>query len=265
VNGKLPGGSSGGRSAGPAAAGTGIPDSVVRAGSSPLKAAEAYAIDWGVVIRVRVRLFAALRERAGAGERALELPEGTTAGDAWAALGLGTEPPGLALAVNRAYAERGTLLADGDELAFIPPVSGGAPRVHVELVQDEIDLAALVARVADPGAGAVTTFSGTVRDRSRGEDVRHLDYEVYPEMAEAELERIARDVAERHALHAIAVVHRSGRCEIGDTTVAIACSSAHRPAALAACAETIDTLKERVPIWKKEHYADGAVWVGQGS
>jgi MoaE-MoaD fusion protein len=250
VNGNAPGGSSGARSAGPAAAGTGIPDSVVRAASS-LKEAEAYAIDWGVVIRVRVRLFAALRERAGAGARARELP--------------GAEPPGLALAVTRAYAERGTPLADGDELAFIPPVSGGAPRVHVELVEHEIDLAALVARVADPGAGAVTTFSGTVRDRSRGADVRHLDYEVYPEMAEAELERIASDVARRHELLAIAVVHRSGRCEIGDTTVAIACSSAHRPAALAACAETIDTLKERVPIWKKEHYADGAVWVGQGS
>jgi molybdopterin synthase catalytic subunit len=237
---------------------------VLRAGSSR-KAGEAYAIDWGVVIRVRVRLFAALRERAGAGERALELPEGTTAGDAWAALGLGAEPPGLALAVNRAYADRGTRLADGDELAFIPPVSGGAARVHVELVEHEIDLAALVARVADPGAGAVTTFSGTVRDRSRAQDVRHLDYEVYPEMAQAELERIAGEVAARHDLLAIAVAHRSGRCEIGDTTVAIACSAPHRPAALAACAETIDTLKQRVPIWKKEHYADGAVWVGQGS
>ena len=216
-------------------------------------------------MHVRVRLFAALRERAGGGERSVELPDGATAGDVWAALALGDEPPGVALAVNRTYVDRETALAEGDEVALIPPVSGGAARVHVELVDATIDLAELVAQVEDPGAGAVATFSGTVRERSRAKDVVRLEYEIYEEMALSELHRIATDVASRHELIAIAIAHRGGACEIGETTVAVACSSAHRAQALAACSESIDTLKQRVPIWKKERYADGATWIGQGS
>ncbi len=217
------------------------------------------------MIRIRVRLFAMLRERAGRSEIALELPPGSTAGDVWAALALGPEPPGVGVAVNRAHADRSALLADGDEVAFIPPVSGGAAEPYVALTDDEIDLAALVARVAHPGAGAIATFSGTVRDHSRERDVDRLEYEIFAEMAIAELDRIARAIAERHGLIAIGVVHRGGRCEIGATTVAIACSAPHRAQALAACRDTIDTLKQTVPIWKKEIYRDGAAWIGQGS
>jgi MoaE-MoaD fusion protein len=217
------------------------------------------------MISIRVRLFAMLRELAGTAEMHLDLPDGTTAGEVWPALALGPEPTGLGVAVNRAHADRATTLADGDEVAFIPPVSGGAIEPYVALTDDEIDLTALVARVAHPGAGAIATFSGTVRDHSRERDVDRLEYEIYPEMAIAELDRIARAIAERHGLLGIGVVHRAGRCEIGDTTVAIAASAPHRAEALAACQETIDTLKQTVPIWKKEIYRDGAAWIGQGS
>jgi molybdopterin synthase catalytic subunit len=217
------------------------------------------------VIRVRVRLFAMLRERAGRSSVEVELADGATAGDVWASLGIGEEPPALGVAVNRTYADRSTVLGDGDEVAFIPPVSGGAIEPYVELTDDPIDLAAIVARVANPGAGAIATFSGTVRDHSRERDVERLEYEIYPEMAVLELGRIAREVAGRYELLAIGVVHRAGRCEIGETTVAIACSAPHRAQALEACRETIDSLKQAVPIWKREIYRDGAAWIGQGS
>ena len=217
------------------------------------------------MIAIQVRLFAMLRERAGRAEVAIELPDGTTAGEVWSALAIGDEPAGLAVAINRAYADRTAVLHDGDEVAFIPPVSGGGDRPYVALTDAPIDLGDLVARVADHGAGAIATFSGTVRDHSRERDVERLEYEIFPEMAIAELTRIAAGVAERHGLIAIGVVHRGGPCAIGETTVAIACSAAHRDAALEACRETIDTLKQRVPIWKKEFYRDGATWIGQGS
>lgn len=217
------------------------------------------------MIRVRVRLFAMLRERAGRSSVDVELADGAIAGDVWASLGIGEEPPALGVAVNRAYADRSTRLADGDEVAFIPPVSGGAIEPYVALTDDPIDLGAVVSRVAHAGAGAIATFSGTVRDHSRERDVERLEYEIYAEMAISELTRIAREAAERHELLAIAVVHRGGPCEIGDTTVAIACSAPHRAQALEACRETIDALKQAVPIWKREVYRDGAAWIGQGS
>lgn len=206
-----------------------------------------------------------LRERAGHSSVDVELADGATAADVWASLGIGEEPPALGLAVNRAYADRSTTLADGDEVAFIPPVSGGAIEPYVELTDDPIDLGAVVSRVAHAGAGAIATFSGTVRDHSREREVERLEYEIYAEMATSELGRIAREVAERHELLAIAVVHRGGTCEIGDTTVAIACSAPHRAQALEACRDTIDALKQAVPIWKREVYRDGAAWIGQGS
>jgi molybdopterin synthase catalytic subunit len=206
-----------------------------------------------------------LRERAGRSSVDVELADGATAGDVWASLGIGEEPPALGVAVNRAYADRSTALADGDEVAFIPPVSGGAIEPSVELTDEPIDLTAVVSRVAHTGAGAIATFSGTVRDQSRDRDVEHLEYEIYAEMALSELGRIARDVAERHELLGIAIVHRAGTCEIGETTVAIACSAPHRAQALEACRETIDALKKSVPIWKREVYRDGAAWIGQGS
>lgn len=221
------------------------------------------------MITVRVRLFAGLRERAGVRERALALGDDATAADVWPALELGLEPPGLAVAVNRVYADRTVALRDGDEVALIPPVSGGAgetsARVHVELTAEPIDLGGVVALVADPAAGAIATFLGTVRSSSREREVEHLDYEAYPEMAVQELRSIAGAAAARHGLLAIAVHHRTGLCAIGETTVAIACSSPHRAEAFAACRETIEALKQRVPIWKREQYVDGAAWIGQGS
>lgn len=217
-------------------------------------------------MHVTVRLFAALRERAGTGRRELELPQGATAGDVFAALAIGSEPPGLAYAVNQEYAERSAVLAEGDEIALIPPVSGGGePDPLVLLGPEPIDLARLISHVSGPDAGAIATFTGTVRETSRQRDVLDLEYEAYAGMAEREIERIARDVVARHGCLRAAIWHRTGVVAVGEASVAIAISSAHRAAAFAACKQAIDTLKVTVPIWKKERYADGEVWIGQGS
>jgi molybdopterin synthase catalytic subunit len=216
-------------------------------------------------VRVTVRLFAALRERAGASRRELELPPGATAGDVFAALGIGAEPQGLAYAVNREYADRTAALADGDEVALIPPVSGGEAEPLVLLGPEPIDLARLIAHVSGPDAGAVATFTGTVRERAREREVLDLEYEAYPGMAEQEIARIARAVLAEHGCLRAAIWHRTGVVAVGEASVAIAISSAHRAPAFAACKQAIDTLKLTVPIWKKERYADGEVWIGQGS
>ena len=215
-------------------------------------------------MRVVVRLFAGLRERAGTGEQQVELAEGATAADVWASLpdGLGERPDGLVLAVNRRYAAEDTPLADGDEVALIPPVSGGSP---VRLTPEPIDLAAVAAEVADEQAGAIATFSGTTRVESRGRSVRHLDYEAYPGMAEEVMTDLVEALKAKYALCEVAIVHRTGRVGIGQTSVAIAVSAPHRGEALAACAEAIDTLKQTVPLWKKEAYEGGEEWIGRGS
>ena len=207
---------------------------------------------------VRVRLFAGLRERAGWSERAVEA---ATVADVWSALELGDEPAGLLYAVNKAYAERNQPLADGDEVALIPPVSGGA-----FLLSDEpLSLDRAVDEVRDERAGAIATFSGTTRIQSRGRTVEHLDYEAYEGMAEATMAEIADALHARYELCAIAIHHRVGRVGIGDTSVVIAVSAPHREDALAACKDAIDTLKERVPLWKKEVYDGGEEWIGRGS
>jgi len=212
-------------------------------------------------VRVVVKLFAGLRELAGAGERELELPDGSRVGDAWAALGLGEAPGGLLYAVNKAYAPAERELADGDEVAFVPPVSGGDFR----LVEGPLDAEAVAAEVADDRAGAIATFVGTVRRQSRGREVLHLEYEAYAGMAEAVMAEIAAELDGRHELCAVAIAHRVGRVEIGEASVVVAVSAPHRAAALAACAEGIDALKERVPLWKKEVYEGGEEWLGRGS
>jgi len=212
-------------------------------------------------MKVAVRLFAALRERAGAREAALELDEGASVDDVWPALGLGEEPAGLVYAVNRAYVDRGTPLADGDEVALIPPVSGGA----FVLSNEPLSLERAAAEVASDGAGAIATFVGTTRARSRGRDVIRLEYEAYEGMAEAEMERIAGVLRDRHDVIDVAIHHRVGPVEIGETSVVIAVSAAHRAAAFDACREAIDTLKQTVPLWKKELYVGGEEWIGQGS
>ena len=212
-------------------------------------------------MKVAVRLFAALRERAGTREAALELEEGASVDDVWPALGLGEEPAGLVYAVNRTYVDRGTLLADGDEVALIPPVSGGA----FVLSDEPLSLERAAAEVASDGAGAIATFVGTTRARSRGRDVIRLEYEAYEGMAEAEMERIANVLRDRHDVIDVAIHHRVGPVEIGETSVVIAVSAAHRAAAFDACREAIDTLKQTVPLWKKELYVGGEEWIGQGS
>ena len=208
-----------------------------------------------------VRLFAGLRERAGAGARELELAEGARAGDVWRALDLGDEPDGLVYAVNRSYVERETALSEGDEVALIPPVSGGA----VRLTEGPIDLGAVVAEVADERVGGIATFVGTVRARSRGREVLHLEYEAYEGMAEQVMAELAETLKSKYDLCEVAITHRVGRVEIGGASVAIAVSAPHRQDALAACREAIDTLKETVPLWKKEVYEGGEEWIGRGS
>jgi molybdopterin synthase catalytic subunit/molybdopterin converting factor small subunit len=216
-------------------------------------------------VRVSVRLFAGLRERAGTGRRELELPDGATVGDVFAALALGDEPSGLSYAVNREYAERTVALAEGDEVALLTPVSGGSEGPLVLLGPEPIDLDRLIAHVSGPDAGAIATFTGTVRDSAREREVVDLEYEAYPGMAEQEIGRIARAALADHGCLRAAIWHRTGVVEVGEASVGIAISSAHRAAAFAACKQAIDTLKVTVPIWKKERYADGEVWIGQGA
>jgi molybdopterin synthase catalytic subunit/molybdopterin converting factor small subunit len=213
-------------------------------------------------VQVLVKLFAGLREQAGYGERTLELPDGSAVGDVWPALGLGgNEPPGLLYARNREYTPRECTLKDKDEIALIPPVSGGAFRLFGE----PLDLATVVAEVADDHAGAIATFLGTTRLESRGRTVRHLEYEAYEGMAEQVMADIATELRGRYELIEIAMHHRIGRVGIGETSVAIAVSAAHRHDALAACHEAIDALKQLVPLWKKEVYEGGEQWIGRGS
>jgi molybdopterin synthase catalytic subunit len=212
-------------------------------------------------VQLRIRLFAGLRERAGTGARELELPDGAIVGDVWDALELGDQPPGLLYAVNRRYAAAETRLGDGDEVALIPPVSGGDFRVSSE----PLSLDAVVSEVQSDAAGAIATFTGTVRNRSRDRDVQYLEYEAYEGMAEETMAELASDLTRRHELSAIAIHHRVGRVEIGEPSVVIAVSAPHRAAALAACKEAIDTLKGTVPLWKKEVYEGGEEWIGQGS
>ena len=191
----------------------------------------------------------------------LELAEGATVGDVWPQLGLGDEPAGLLYARNKAYVGRGETLSAGDEIAVIPPVSGGAFRLSAEPLS--VDVA--VSEVRDDGAGAIATFIGTTRAQSRGRDVLYLEYEAYEGMAEQVMTDLAGQLRDRHELSKVAIHHRVGRVDVGETSVVIAVSAPHRAAALAACREAIDELKVSVPLWKKETYVGGEEWIGQGS
>jgi molybdopterin converting factor subunit 1 len=212
-------------------------------------------------VRVTVKLFAGLRERAGWSARELELPDAATLKDVWAELELGEQPRGIHYALNKGYADKSAALADGDEVALIPPVSGGDFR----LSEEPLSLEAVVEEVADERAGAIATFTGTTRIESRGRTVRWLDYEAYAEMAEDVMAGIAAQLEERYDLCAVAIHHRIGRVGIGEPSVVIAVSAPHRADALAACKDAIDVLKESVPVWKKEVYEGGAEWIGRGS
>jgi len=195
-----------------------------------------------------VRLFASLRERAGTDELALELAEAATVAEALRELGWLTEGLHVALAVNRQYASPETVLCADDELALIPPVSGGAgaAALHVAIRAEPLASERIAALVSDPRAGAVVTFQGVTRE------VAALEYEAYAEMALAKLEEIAREAAERHGLCAVAVEHRVGFVELSQPSVVIAVSAPHRAEAFAGAREIIDALKTSVPIWKRE-------------
>ena len=207
---------------------------------------------------VSVRLFAGLRERAGWARRDVDA---LTVADVWATLDLGAEPDGLLYAVNQEYAERARVLADGDEVALIPPVSGG----DFLLSEEPLSLDRVVDEVRNDEAGAIATFTGTTRAHSRGRTVMHLEYEAYEGMAEKMMAELAEALSARYDLTAVAIHHRVGRVEIGETSVVIAVAAAHRGDALAACKDAIDELKERVPLWKKEVYEGGEEWIGSGS
>jgi molybdopterin synthase catalytic subunit len=207
---------------------------------------------------VTVRLFAGLRERAGWSTREIDADR---VADVWSKLDLGEEPEGLLYAVNKEYAPVDQALADGDVVALIPPVSGGA----FVLTEEPVSLDAVVQEVSTEEAGAIATFSGTARRHSRGRVVQYLDYEGYEGMAEEMMARLAADLEERYDLHAIAIHHRVGRVELGEPSVVIAVSASHRADALAACKDAIDILKTNVPLWKKEVYEGGEEWLGRGS
>ena len=209
-------------------------------------------------MRITVRLFAALRERAGWSQRQLELPAGAVVADVWPALDLGDEPPGLAYARNREYAVRDAPIEQARGGRH-PAGLGGAFSVR----PDPLDLADVVSQVSDPAAGAVATFIGTTRTHSRGRTVVHLEYDAYPEMAEAEMARIAEAIRGRHDILHVAIAHRTGHVPIGEASVIIAVSAAHRGAAMDACREAIDTLKRTVPVWKQEVSEGGEEWIGR--
>lgn len=228
-------------------------------------------------MRIAVRIFAAYRQAIGQPSLALDLDAGATPQEVWSLLSdrypaLGRLPPPARFAVNDEFVDGAHLLAERDELALIPPVSGGedpaarpAPRIHVALVREPIDIPALLASVNDPRAGAVVLFSGTVREHSRGRHVEFLEYEAYEVLAEREMRRIAEDVAGRWPILRLVVVHRLGHLEVGETSVAIAVSSPHRGDAFEAGRFVIDTLKQTVPIWKKEVWGEGEEWISSGA
>jgi MoaE-MoaD fusion protein len=198
-------------------------------------------------VQVRVRLFAGLRERAGAAHVELDLPDGAVVGDALERMRALTDGIPVVMAVNHEYARPGDPLHGGDEVALIPPVSGGSVgALHVRLTAEPLALDPLVELVRDPRAGAVVTFTGVTRE------VPELEYEAYAEMAEPQMAEIVRAAIDRHGLCAAAAEHRVGTVPLSEPSVAIAVSAPHRDAAFAGAREIIDELKARVPIWKKE-------------
>jgi MoaE-MoaD fusion protein len=224
-------------------------------------------------MKVQVRLFARYREAAGRDRVEVDLPEGGTVEAAWEAVtsrfpALSAYRPFTLFAVDQDYVPADRALRPGDELCLFPPVSGGSGGPDgspdlVELTEAPLSEPALMAAVADGGAGAIVLFSGVVRDQTGGRRVKFLEYEAHAPMAVGKMREIAAAARGRFpGIRKIAIVHRVGRLEIDESSVLIAVSTAHRDEAFEACRFAIDTLKETVPIWKKEYFADGEVWVG---
>ena len=220
-------------------------------------------------MRIRVRMFAICREKAGADRAEVEvLCEDPRVCHVLEALAecypsLSDVLPAVRVAVNQAFAEPDTPIGPDDEIALIPPVSGGT--TTIALRDTPISIEEVERMVRHGGAGAVVSFTGTVRDHTGLHDVVALEYEAYPEMAERVLRQIGEEVVAEWPKARVAVLHRVGRLEVGEVSVAIAVSSPHRADAFAACRQVIERLKEDVPIWKRELRRDGSVWVGMGS
>ena len=222
-------------------------------------------------MNVRILPFGVLKESLGSDPFALELPRGATVADLLARLGVQApmvETLGIAVSVNAEYAERKQVLRENDEIGLLPPVSGGAPsnssqpgeNVFIRLTRDDIEAEALVAAAKHGEDGAVIVFDGIVRNNSRGRQTLYLDYEAYEEMATKQMKELAREAITRFEVRNVAIIHRLGRLQVGETSVLIIVSSAHRRQAYEASRWLIDTLKKTVPIWKKETFVDGAVW-----
>jgi len=222
-------------------------------------------------MRIKLRYFAMAREILGKSAEEREVDPGATAGSIFDELIAETSrlqamKGSVLLMVNQAYVAPDHELSDGDELALIPPVSGGAvdapPADRFVVTEAMLDPRTVEALVESPAAGAIVTFTGTVRDDARGRSVVALDYEAYPEAAEKMLAQIGDEIRDSWGIDRVAISHRTGYLTPGEASVVIAVASPHRGEAFAACAYAIERIKEIVPIWKKEHYADGAIWVG---
>ena len=220
-------------------------------------------------MKVEVRLFARYREAAGRDRVEIDLPEGGTVETAWEAVSrrfpaLGQYRPFTLFALREDYVSPDHRLGEGDELCLFPPVSGGAGfEDRIEVTAEVLSEKATAEAVGDPGAGAIALFSGIVRDQTGGRRVKFLEYEAHAPMALAKMREIAAAIRARWpGTLRVALVHRVGRLEIGESSVMIAVSSPHRREAFEACHFAIDTLKQTVPVWKKEYFEDGEVWVG---
>lgn len=223
-------------------------------------------------MQIRVLFFGMLKDLAGRPSDSLSLPENATLADVLnhyerAIPRLNEFMSSVALSVNQQYAAPDTRLSPGDEVALLPPVSGGCAESssserskHAAIVNGAIDTAALVKGIRHPEDGAIAVFEGIVRNHSRGRRSLYLDYEAYEGMALKQMEELAARALSEFGIRDVALVHRLGRLEIGETSVLIVVASAHRAAAFDACRWLIDTLKRTVPIWKKEYFEDGAVW-----
>ncbi len=226
-------------------------------------------------MKVRVLFFGVLKELAGKSSDAIELQEGSRVRDVLlhyssAAPKLESWLPSIALAVNQQYAGADTKLKANDEVALLPPVSGGSGGAagdtlaghgrYASIVRETIDTPGIVSKLKRGDDGAAVVFEGVVRNQTRGRRTLYLDYEAYEEMALQQLESLADAALQKFQVRDVAIVHRLGRLEIGETSVLIVVASAHRGPAFEACRWLIDTLKKTVPIWKKEYFEDGAVW-----
>jgi molybdopterin converting factor subunit 1 len=222
-------------------------------------------------MRVRVLFFGMLKDRMGKSSDSLELPDGASIRDLLAHYetevpGLKESLPALAVAVNQVYASPEAKLKAGDEVALLPPVSGGSanqtvqPARYASIVRNPIDSPQVLNSLKRGEDGAALVFEGVVRNQSRGRKTRYLEYEAYEEMALQQMESLAAQALTQFQIRDVAIVHRLGHLEIGETSVLIAVASAHRAAGFDACRWLIDSLKRTVPIWKKEYFEDGAVW-----